>query len=72
MIEIFENIPDSVKETSQQVFDLALLLKNPQAIASFLNEYTNSCQNEEEQEFIRFYFNMRMAQLINENPDDQR
>lgn len=72
MTEIFENIPDSVKETAQQVFDLALLLKTPQAIANFLSEYTNSCQNEEEQEFVRFYFNMRMAQLVNESSDDQR
>lgn len=69
MIEIFENIPNEVKENAKMVFDLAMHFSNPLAIASFLNEYTNSSQNEEEREFIKFYFNMRMT---NENFDDKR
>ena len=72
MIEIFDNIPTKVKENAEMVFDLALHFHSPTAIAKFLDEYANSCQNEEEHEFVNFYFNMRMAQLLNEDFDDKR
>lgn len=72
MIEIFDNIPDDVKRRAKMVFDLALHLHTPTAMASFLDGYANSCQNEEEHEFVNFYFNMRMAELLNEDTDDKR
>ena len=72
MTEIFENIPDKVKESAKNAFEVALLLPTPMATVKFLDEYTNSCQNEEEQDFVRFYFGMRMEQMLNENSNDQR
>jgi hypothetical protein len=35
-----------------------------------MESYIASCENEEEKEFIRFYFNMRMEQLLNEGNND--
>lgn len=64
MTEIFENIPEFVKENAKSAFELAMHFHNPIQIANFLNEYTNSCQDEEEKEFVEFYFKMRMAELL--------
>lgn len=66
MTELFTNIPESVKQNAEFMFNMAI--KQPYAAnaAKMLNEYTNSCFNEEEKEFVQFYFNLRLEQLQNE------
>lgn len=71
MIEIFENIPQSVKNKAEFVFNMASYRKSAPSIVKILNDYTNSCTNEEEKEFIRFYFNLRMQELLNGNDNNQ-
>ena len=63
MQEIFENISDNVKEIAETAWRLAMSQKNPVSAASFLNEvvgYYSNLLDEEEIEFLRFYFNMKM------------
>lgn len=67
MEEIFTNIPDEVKQGAELVFNAALKTQNPIKIVRILDEYTKNCLNEEEQEFVRFYFNLRMEQIFNDS-----
>ena len=63
MQEIFENISDQVKEIAEIAWRLAISHNNPIEAAKFLNSVTNyydEVLTEEEIEFLRFYFNMKM------------
>lgn len=66
MQELFPNIPESVRKNAEFIFDMALRQKNLLSMVNTLNEYTNTCSSEEEKEFVEFYFNMKMEQMLNE------
>ena len=70
MQEIFKQIPDRIKEQAKHWVDLALKQKNPYDAAAMVAEYANSCFNEEEKDFVDFYFNLRLEELLNENNND--
>lgn len=70
--EIFTNISDTLKQRTEFIFNIALKQNNPQSIVKILNNFTNTCINEEEKQFVEFYFNLRMEQLLNGNNDNQR
>lgn len=65
MIEIFENIPQDVKDRTKFIFDMAIRNQKLPEMVKLLNEYTENCINEEEKEFVQFYFNLRMENLLN-------
>lgn len=65
MIEIFNNIPKEVRDNAKFWFEVALSQTDAKDTIRMLSEYRNSCENEEEQEFVDFYFNMRFEQLMN-------
>lgn len=67
MEEIFTNISDEIKQGAELVFDAALKTQNPIKMVRILDEYTKNCLNEEEQEFVRFYFNLRTEQIFNDS-----
>lgn len=66
MIELFPDIPEQVRKNAEFMFEMALRQKNILSTIKVLNEYTETCSSEEEKEFVEFYFNMRMEQLLNE------
>ena len=66
MIELFPDIPEQVRKNAEFMFEMALKQKNILSTIKVLNEYTETCSSEEEKEFVEFYFNMRMEQLLNE------
>lgn len=72
MVEIFEDIPQRVKDQAELIFELALLQPNFISAVKTLNDYTNICVDDREREFVEFYFNMKMESLLNENSNDQR
>ena len=55
MTELFTDLPDNVKHQAEQFVDITLMHDDPFEIVNILNEYTQSCQTEEEQEFVEFY-----------------
>ena len=66
MTEIFDQIRDEVKNTAEFAWRVAMALKNPVESAKFLNNVTNyfkSSSTEEEIDFLRFYFNMKMEMM---------
>lgn len=66
MYELFPDIPETVRKNAEFMFDMALRQKNLLSTIKVLNEYTNTCASDEEKEFVEFYFNMRMEQMLNE------
>lgn len=65
MTEIFTNIPEEVKEQTKLIVNFIFSQLDPESGLKFIESYISSCENEEERDFIRFYFNMRMEQLLN-------
>ena len=66
MTEIYSNIRNEVKEMGEFIWEIALAQQNPVFAAKFLDTATNYCRNlytEEEIEFLRFYFNMRLEMM---------
>lgn len=72
MIEIFENVPERAKKQAEFIFDMAIRHSSLPTIVKILNDYTNTCIDEEERDFVNFYFNMRMEQMLNGNDFDKR
>lgn len=70
-IEIFANIPEEVKEQTKLIANFIFSHLNQEDALIFINNYISSCENEEEKEFIRFYFNMRIEQILKENTNDK-
>ena len=66
MQEIFQNVSDRTKEIAEISWRLAVSQRNPIEAAEFLNTVTNyydKILNEEDIEFMRFYFNMKMEAM---------
>ena len=70
MIEIFTDISEDTKAAAKLIFNTALQL-DPIKMTKMLNDYTNALA-ERDQEFVRFYFQMRMRQIIDESNNNQR
>lgn len=63
MTEIFENISDDVKNKAEIIWQIATAQPDALAAAEYLHgmtEYFKNKWTEEEVDFLRFYFNMRM------------
>ena len=63
MTELFSNISDEVKRIAEFTWNVASAQSNPVIASKFLDGATNylaTVYNEEEMNFIRFYFNMKM------------
>ena len=66
MQEIFSNIRQEVKNTAEGAWKVAIAQKDPMKAAELLNATTNYYSNfftEEEVDYLRFYFNMKMEMM---------
>ena len=69
-IELFTNIPEEIKEFITKIINVLVNNYDPRHCVSIINEIINTTENEEEKDFIRFYFNLKVEQLKNENNND--
>ena len=65
MVEIYKDIPEEIRKQTELIANFIFSTLEPEAGLKFMKSYIASCENEEEKEFIRFYFNMKMEQLLN-------
>lgn len=78
MKEIFNNISQKTKEQVRFWVNVALTKENPMDAAKVISNFSKTLKTEEEQNFLDFYFNMRLLQLkedeeqLNENHSNQR
>jgi len=71
MIELFTNIPKEVKEQTEAVANFIFLNFEPEAGLKFIQSYISSCEDEAARDFVRFYFNLRLAQLLDEGESNE-
>ena len=65
MTELFANVPQKVKDRAAAMFDIAMSQKDLVHSVATLKEYLDTCYNEEEHQYVQFYFHMRLEQLLN-------
>lgn len=65
MIELFPNISAQLREAAEIAWRLASSLP-PVSATKFLEAYTAYNHTEEEQDYLRFYFNIEMEKRENE------
>lgn len=70
MIELFTGLPSDLKIQIQKFIDGILNKYELIEAVKIIADFSNSCSSEEEQDFIDFYFNMKMEQLKNESNSD--
>lgn len=71
MIELFTNIPEEIKTQTELIANFIFNNFDPEPGLKFIQSYISSCQDEEEQDFARFYFSMRLEQLLNEGESNE-
>lgn len=70
MQEIFDDIPDVVKDLTKMVADAALRQAEPGEAAHMLDNFIKQMPPDPKlRDFADFYFLMRMEQLKNDNGD---
>ena len=69
MIELFTDIPQDVKSQAEYCFNLSLNFNNPMQSAEMLDNFIKYYEaiHPEYCDFIRFYFNIRLEALKNED-----
>lgn len=76
MTELFPNISSEARKQAELAWIIAQSCKNPIDAANMLDNFTNyySSISKEEgiQEFLQFYFNLKMEELKNENNSSER
>ena len=76
MTELFPNISNESRKEAELAWSIARLTKTPIDMAKMLDAFTNyySSISKEEgiQEFLQFYFNLKMEELKNENNSSER
>lgn len=70
MVELFADLPQEVKIQIQKFIDSAFNYFDIKDAVNIIANFANSCFNEEEQDFIDFYFNLKMEQFNNEDTND--
>lgn len=70
MKELYANVSDSIKTLTHYWVELALRQNNPMDGARMISNLVDSCSTEEEKEFVDFYFNLKLEQLLNESNND--
>lgn len=69
MEELFQNIPEEFRKRVKFIVDMALRAQDIPSAAYALKAFADTC-SEEEQEFLDFYFNCRMENLLNANSNN--
>jgi len=63
MIELFTELPQEIKDGIRMYINSALKDFRLLDAAKVISEFANSCNNEEEQNFIDFYFNLKLEEM---------
>lgn len=66
MRELYADLPQEIKDYI--IFYIDSVLKNFQLLdaANIIREFASKCIDEEEQEFIDFYFNLKLEEMQKE------
>lgn len=71
MTELFKNITLEFRKQAETVFNIAISQKNLINAAKVLDNFIKTITEEEKIEFLNFYFNLRMEEIINADNNDK-
>lgn len=63
MIELFTELPQEIKDGIRMYVDSVLEDFQLLDAAKVISEFANNCIDEEEQNFIDFYFNLKLEEM---------
>lgn len=66
MTELFTELPEEVKNEIKNYIDSVLKNFPLLSAAKAIREFANGCIDEEEQNFIDFYFNLKLEEMQKE------
>ena len=69
MIELFADIPEEIKKQNELIINFIFNNLTPSQINIFLKNYINTCNSEEEKDFINFLAELKIAELEGEKND---
>ena len=71
MTELFKNITLEFRKQAETVFNIAISQKNLINAAKVLDNFIKTITEEEKIEFLNFYFDLRMEEIINADNNDK-
>ena len=71
MTELFKNITLEFRKQAETVFNIAMSQKNLINAAKVLDNFIKTITEEEKIEFLNFYFNLYMEEIINADNNDK-
>lgn len=63
MVELFTELPQEIKNGIRMYVDSVLEDFQLLNAAKVISEFANSCNDEEEQDFVDFYFNLKLEEM---------
>lgn len=63
MVELFAELPQMIKDTIRTYIDSVLNDFQLLDAAKIISEFANTCTNQDEQDFIDFYFNLKLEEM---------
>lgn len=72
MIELFPDVSVTFKKQARFIIEQALYQKDIMTSIQMIKEFSDTCINESEKDFIDFYLNLILMETINESNSDQR
>lgn len=72
MTELFTEISSDMKQMITSYIDMAFKTIEPLQLPKMINDFTNSMPTETLQNFVDFYFNLKLEELRNGNNSNQR
>lgn len=67
MVELFADLNQEIKDVIRTFIDSTLKDFQLLDAAKIISEFANSCNDEEEQDFIDFYFNLKLEEMQKEH-----
>lgn len=67
MTELFTNISDEFKRRVEFIVNIAFKQENILKAIQMINDFSATCQSEEEKDFIDFYLQFRLMEFENES-----
>ena len=72
MIELFQDLSPEMKQMITSFIDAAFNIIEPQKLPVTINDFVKAMPTEQLQDFVDFYFKLKLEELRNGNNNNQR
>ena len=72
MRELFQTLPQETKQMITSYIDMALVSIDPLLLPKLISDFAKTMPTEEAENFVDFYFGLKLEELRNGDNDNQR